>query len=561
MHFANGSSAAALFMIFLVLAGMVFLSGYFKSRIINNLFSKNQQDLLFSNFNRPARNIRHIALAAGLFLICLSLLDPRWGTKSSQVEIEGIDMVLVMDISRSMTTPDVTPSRLELSKKLSIQLMSLLLGNRIALTAFAGFAFNVVPLTTDINAIAIFLNELSPDMIDIQGTNLEDALKKAIELFERDALTHKAIVVFTDGEDYEFSPLNQVRIARDKGISVFTVGIGTPNGGMIPLYDKNGNFADYLKKNGTPVTSRLNENLLSQIASETKGFYVHGDENSITMLAKKLDEIKKSKFGNNVYEFMEPQYQYFLLAGLLLLFIYLLLPDRKLTLTLRNIGAIAVLFLFVQNSGYSSEASKGTSDYKKGGYEDALKHFQKGIMLDPKNEKLRFNEGDSLYQLQKYDDAMASFSGLTNSKKNIIRDKAAYNIGNTYLEKQDFQKAMESYRPLLENPGIDKNLFKKVLQNFLYAKLQQKQQQQNQNQNSNQQNKQDKQKQDKNKDKDNKQNQDQKKQDKEKQQMQNKPISPSDVDNLLNLLEEEEKKHLTKKEKDKTIRIYPRNEW
>ncbi len=303
MHLANGSIWSWILIFVSIITAIIIYSYFRKKNLINKLFSKSQQNLLLSNLSQPARAVKIISLILALFFICFAVLDPRWGTKSVQATIEGIDVVFVLDISKSMTTPDVVPNRLEVSKKLSSQLMSLLLGNRIGITAFAGYAFNIIPLTTDINASSVFLNELTTDMIDVQGTNLEDAIKKAMELFEKDTLTHKAIVIFTDGEDYEFSPLNQVQLAKEKGITIFTVGIGTPNGGQIPLYDDKGNIIDYLKKDGKTVTSRLNEALLTKISEETKGFYISGNENSMISLAKRLDEIKKSRFGSNIYEF------------------------------------------------------------------------------------------------------------------------------------------------------------------------------------------------------------------------------------------------------------------
>ena len=562
MHLANGSLWFILFIVFIAAVFTILFFNYKKAQILNAIFSKNQQNLLLSNFNRPARIVRLFCLSIGLFFILFALLDPRWGTKSVQANIEGIDVVFVLDISRSMTTPDIIPDRLSAAKKLSSQLMSLLLGNRIGITAFAGFAFNVIPLTTDINAASVFLNELSVNMIDIQGTNLEDALKKAMELFEKDTLTHKAIVVFTDGEDYEFSPMNQAKIAAEKGISIFTVGIGTPNGGEIPLYDEKGNLADHLKKNGETVISRLNDQLLAKIAEITKGFYIYGNENSIISLAKRLDEIKKSRFGNNAYEFMEPQYQYFLLIGLLLLFIYLLLPERRIKFnnnSFKGLIIIGLLLLPLFNKSYSSNASSGTDEYKKGNFEEALNNFQKAIVKDPKNEKYRFDEGDSFFQLRKYDESAASFFSLTNSKDINIRQKSQYNFGNSLLEKQDFTGAILAYKNILENNDKNSPIYKKALQNFVYAK----QQLQQQNQNNSNQNKDD-QKNDKNnksdKEKQNQNNQNGK-QNQEQKQNQTKPISPSDIDNILNLVQEDEKKHISRKERDKTIRVYPRDEW
>ncbi len=251
--------------------------------------------------------------------------------------------------------------------------------------------------------------------------------------------------------------------------------------------------------------------------------------------------------------------------GMLFLLISILLPDRNIRLNgrLPQFMIIFILIIMIFNRSYTSDASSGTSEYRKGKFDSALSNFQKAIITDPKNEKFRFNEGDSYYQLQKFDESAASFSGLSNSKDKIIRDKTIYNYGNSLLEKQDYNGAINSYRSILEGEEKNSGVYKKALQNFLFAKEQIREQKQN-----NQNNKDNKDQKDKNKDnKNNNKNQDnrnnnKKSQDKQDQkQQQTKPISPSDIDNLLNLIQEEEKKHLSKKEMDKSIRVSPKYEW
>jgi Ca-activated chloride channel family protein len=562
MRLANESLVLFVSIVFIIFSFLVIFSYYLRGLFRKSLFSKSQQKLVFSNLNENFRLARFVSLILAFFFVSFAVLDPRWGTKNLQAEIEGIDVVFVMDISRSMATKDVVPSRLDLAKKLSVQLLSLLAGNRVGMTAFSGFAFNVIPLTADIDAAMVFLNELSFDMIDVAGSNLEDSLRKALGLFEKDALTHKAIVLFTDGEDYEFSPRDQVKIAKEMGVSLFTVGLGTPNGASIPLFDEKGNFLDYLKKDNKIVISKLNENLLKRMAEETRGLYFSGNEDSIVALSKKLNEIKKSRFGNNVFEFMEPQYQYFLLIGVLFLFIFLFLPERRLVFTKKTALSLVIFFTFfcLANRSFSSDASEGVREYKKGNYEEALKHFQKSVVKSPEDKKLIFNEGNAFYQLKNYDEAANSYSGLTNSSDQNLRQKSLYNLGNAFLERKDFGGAASAYRDVLSNEKEGNVLYKKALQNLLYAKQQQREQQ-NQSDSKNDQKK-NGQKQDKNKaDQKNQSNSQKQKPQNEDQQKSTKPLTQNDVQNLLNLIEEDEKKHLRKKQRDKTIRVYPKNEW
>ena len=581
MHFANqeywlGIGIIVGFLIFLII--YTYLR---RNRIVKSVFSDSQREMLLSNFSPGARLFRTLCLLLSVFLIGISMFDPRWGSKSVERTIEGIDIVFVMDISTSMTTPDVSPNRMEYSKLLAQQLMSSLIGNRMGIVGFAGFGFKVIPLTVDVNAAALFLNEMSPDMTDVQGTNLEDALKQAIDLFEKDTLTHKAIVVITDGEDMEFDPMKQVKIAKEKGIYVFTVGIGSPNGGQIPLLDKNGQIADYLKDDkGQTVTSKLNVNLLTQIATETGAFYVPGDENGIIELGNRLNEIKKSPFGKNLYEFMEPQYQYFLLPGLLLMMVYLLFPDRKIKWNARKLAIIAGLMLFC-NAGFASVSSDAVKEYQSGNYDKALELFQKAITLDPNNERLRFNEANTYYQLADYAHATARYMSLTNSGDREVKNRSVYNLGNTFYQTKKYGEALQAYKYILDHEPLDSDLFTRALKNFVTIKqIPPEQQQQNQknqdkkDQQNQDQNKEDKQ-QDKNKDKNQDKNKDQNKndqnkdkkdqqpqnQDKKDQQNQETPtVKQSDIDKLLNLIESEEKKHLGKKETGK-FQIEPKIKW
>jgi len=391
MHLVNKNYWFLILLIQLILISIIVGSYFIKNNTIINIFSENQQKIILSNINYSFKKIRLIFLILSILLLGLTTLDPRWGTKNSIREIEGIDLVIIIDISKSMLTKDVYPDRINYSKKLASYLINLLNDNRIGLTAFAGYGFNIIPLTTDFNAINIILNELNTEIIDVQGSNLEDGIKKAIELFEKEALTHKAIVLFSDGEDNEFNPIKQANIASKKGIYIFTVGIGTIKGDMIPIYDDNGKIIDYVKYNGKAIYSKLNEDLLKRISYLTKVEYFYGDEKNILKLANKINEIKKSKLINNPFDLTEPKYHYFLLISIILIILYMFLPERKLFL---KFVFLFIIFPIFTNSSYGSLESKATKEYFKKNYENALKLFQKSILFNKKNEKLLFNEAN-----------------------------------------------------------------------------------------------------------------------------------------------------------------------
>jgi len=560
VHLVNRDLWWFLLLLWVILTGLIIWSQSRKKRMVSEMLSPVQQHNLLSGFLPFRRTLRTVLFSAALFFIMIALMDPRWGTRSGEVPLEGIDVVIIMDISRSMLTPDVVPNRLTLAKKEATELAARLWGNRVGLVAFAGYGFKMIPLTSDINAVFSFIDQIDTDMIDIQGSNIEDALKQALGLFQEDTLSHKAIVLFTDGEDTEFDPIKQARKAKEQGVTLFCVGVGTPKGADIPLKDANGTVRDYLKdSHGNIVRSKLNEALLTRLAEITGGAYYHADSASMLNLSRRLDKIKKTRFGSHPYELMEPQYQYFLLIALLCLLLYLFMPEKKFDFKVLSVLLFAA-FLFPSQL-YSSGGSLGVREYHRGHYKAALSHFREAITQNPDNARLLYNEGVVYLRLTNFQRAAFSFTGLTNSKIKAVRQKAAYNLGISLMAQRKLEPALKIYADLLEKLNPKSLLFKKALNNFLFLKQmiskknKQKKQQKNQKNGKGKNRKQDQQKQNGKKNKN----------DKQKQQSKNKYEpkikSLSDAEKLLSLIEQEEKKHKIKMEHRKGILIAPRQKW
>ncbi len=564
MHLANIQNW--FWVILFVISGIFFilLAFYRKTALLKQLFQGKQRQEFSSDYNPFFRMMRQLFLIVSILIIGFVLMDPRWGSKDTSVEMEGIDMVIVMDISRSMETPDVQPNRLEKAKLYSYQLITQMLGNRVGLAAFAGYGFKVIPLTTDIQAALNFLEELNTDMIDVQGSNIEDALKNAGELFEKDTLTHKVVILFSDGEDIENSPMKEVNKLKENGIVLFTVGIGTRNGGTIPLLNQQGEVIDTLKDDkGKEVISQLNEELLTGMAEKTGGFYIYGDTSSLNTLVQRLNKIKKSPFGTNVFEVMEPQYQLFLLMAVLLMLTYFLFPEKK------SWGKTAAAFLFLTLLNLSSCAlplNEAKHLFHEKQYQQALQIYQKQIVQDPYNERLLFNEGNCYLMLSNFQQEVYSFVRLTNSPELAVKLASKYQLGQAYFLGKEYENSLINHKWLLDHLDPKSSLFGYARDTFVFIKQMQKQ---NQNQSQTNQNKDQNQSENNDqKDKKNNQNQDQdknqdKQQDKQQSQsaQQQQPVQPSDVENLLNLIEQEEKKHLSQKDKPKGNFVPNQQKW
>ena len=281
-----------------------------------------------SSVFKPALKLAFVALAiAG---IVLALVNPKIGTRTEKVKREGVDIVFAIDVSKSMLAEDVAPSRLEKSKQIVSQIINSLGTDRIGIIGYAGSAYPVLPITTDYSVAKMFLQSMNTDMVSSQGTAIADAIHLASTYYD-DPQTSKLLVLVSDGEDHGEDSEAAAEEAEKKGIKILTVGVGTEKGGPIPLKN-NGRIEGYKKDNaGETVITKLYPDALKTIAERTKGGYVYGGTTrEVTDYVKKaLENIEKKEFESKEVALYESQFQWFLGAALLLLFLDIFLLDRK----------------------------------------------------------------------------------------------------------------------------------------------------------------------------------------------------------------------------------------
>lgn len=217
---------------------------------------------------------RNVLWIAALAFSIIALARPQWGYEWREVKRQGLDIVVAVDVSKSMLAQDVKPNRLERTKLAVQDLVKKLKGDRIGLVAFAGDAFLVCPLTADYHGFLLSLEDLDTDSVSRGGTNVAAAIEEAVKEYDQTPSRHKAVIVVTDGENLEGDPLSAANKVKAKGIKVFCVGIGTPEGELIQLKDIVGNPEFVKDEHGNFVKSRLNEDLLQKIALATGGIYV-----------------------------------------------------------------------------------------------------------------------------------------------------------------------------------------------------------------------------------------------------------------------------------------------
>jgi Ca-activated chloride channel homolog len=280
------------------------------------------------DLDRRRRRVRAGLVVAAVGAIGLALAGPMWGFHWEEVRREGIDLVVALDTSKSMLATDVTPNRLARAKLAVQDLLAQVEGDRIGLVAFAGSAFVQCPLTLDRNAFRESLAAVEVGLIPRGGTNLTEALDTALEAFEGTQGSHQALVLITDGEDHEGTLDDAIKRAAERGVKVFTVGIGTAEGELIP-----GEGGGFLKdRKGQVVKSRLGEDTLKKIAIDTGGVYLHAAGADLGLAGLYRDHIatmEKRQLASTLERRYEHRFQVPLAIALLLLVAESFVGDRR----------------------------------------------------------------------------------------------------------------------------------------------------------------------------------------------------------------------------------------
>jgi Ca-activated chloride channel family protein len=268
---------------------------------------------------------------AAFVLMVLALANLQTGSRLKEEKRSGADLMLCLDVSNSMLAQDLLPNRLTFAKYSIERLLQNLKGDRVGLVIFAGEAYLQLPITNDYGAARMFLRSVETGIVPVQGTNLTAALEKAYESFGQDIGKNKAIVLITDGEDHEQGAVEKARELSEKGIMINTIGIGSENGVPIPVYE-NGKPVGYKKDaSGQTVVTRLNPQILKEIAAAGNGVYVQASQQNmgLDIVLRKIDELEKRNLGTQAFYDYESQYPWFLGGALICLLLDMFLTDRK----------------------------------------------------------------------------------------------------------------------------------------------------------------------------------------------------------------------------------------
>lgn len=280
--------------------------------------------------------LKFILFTTAVILVILAAARPQFGSKLREQKSEGIEMMLAVDISNSMLAEDFEPNRLERTKYAIGKLFEGLQQDRVGLVVFAGEPKVQLPITSDYRMARAFARKIDPSLVSVQGTAIGKALEQSLLAFSSDTeQSHgRVIILITDGENHEDDAIEVAKRAADMGVKIFTIGIGTPEGAPIQI---NGEFIK--DENGEMVVSKLNEEMLARIADITGGAYVRATKQSIGLdeIVKAINEMEQTELSTVRFEEFNEQYQYLLIAALVLLLAEFLLLDRR-NLLLRHLN-------------------------------------------------------------------------------------------------------------------------------------------------------------------------------------------------------------------------------
>ena len=299
-----------------------------KKRTVKKIGDNRLVQQLIKNFSPQLFAGKFVLFSLAFSLGIIAVANLRRPGSAENISRKGIDVVIALDVSKSMLATDLSPNRLERAKQMILKLMDQMPNDRIALVLFAGKAYMQMPLTIDHGAAAIFVSSATPDAIPAQGTVFSDALQMSARAFNTKEGRFKSVILISDGEDHDEEALKTAESISQQGIMVCTVGIGSPEGAQIPDAATNDFKRDAM---GNIVVSKLNEDELKQIAEKTKGIYVHfeSSDQTVNELMKQLSQVERKTFTDVSLLNYTTYYMWFAGVMFLLLVLEFILPERK----------------------------------------------------------------------------------------------------------------------------------------------------------------------------------------------------------------------------------------
>jgi len=405
-------------------------------QLLQRLVAPRLQPLLAGNLSHGKRRLHFALILGALACFIVALAQPRYGYISEEAKRKGRDVLIAVDTSRSMLSNDVVPNRLERAKFAAQDLINALEGDRLGLVAFAGSAFLQAPLTVDYTAVFSALNELDTQIIPLGGTNIAEAIRTATEAFGKGESESRCLVLFTDGEDLGTDALEAARKAAGT-VRIFTVGVGSPDGSLIPVPGENGGTQFVKGPDGQFVKSRLDEKMLAGIAEATGGFYTrlqNGPTDMHRLVAEGLGRMKEEEIDAKMSRRPIERYQWPLGLGIALLMVSVLINERR-RKSLNGARALSLVLALGTLLSHPTCAATSEELYKQGHFDEARQQYEQALKKRPGLPALEFDKGATDYALGDLDAAAVAFGKALAATDQKLRSKVEQNLGTTLLKR------------------------------------------------------------------------------------------------------------------------------
>jgi Ca-activated chloride channel homolog len=443
-----------------------------KQQLIAQFVPQRLLPQLTDRISHPRQQLRLALLGLSALCSLVALSRPQWGYEWVEVHQQGLDLVVAIDASRSMLAQDLPPNRLTRAKLAALDLARLSRSDRLALVPFAGIAYLQCPLTIDHEAFRQNLEIVSPDIMPQGGTSLAQAIRISMETLRDSTHSDKAIILISDGEDHDGDATNAARQAALAGIRIFTIGVGSPQGALLQTIDPSGAPQFIKDPQGNAVLSRLNEELLQQIAREANGLYValRAPDAVETLVNNGLSPLTRSDQASRLIRRFHEQFHWPLGLAIAFLLIESLLSERRRaprsaiaparpnSMDTRIAAGFVALLLI---PAYAASPAQALKQFEAGAFEEAEASYQELLQQRGPDPRLHYNRGTAAYRRGDFAAAARDFEAATTAPDLALQQKAYYNLGNALYrwgEQLDddsrriapWNQALEKYKAALQ---------------------------------------------------------------------------------------------------------------
>ncbi len=277
------------------------------------------------------RAVKFIMLLFAVLFVILGIANPQIGTKMEEVKREGVDIMIALDVSNSMKAEDIKPNRLESAKQEISRMLDKLQNDRVGLVVFGGDSYLQLPLTADYSAAKLILSTIDVDVVPVPGTAIGSALRLSMKSFLSEEKKYKVVILITDGENHEDDAVAAAKVAHAEGVIVHAIGMGSPEGAPIPVYQNNTQVGFKKDQNGAIVLTKLDETGLQEIATVGGGKYIRAtnQQSELDVVFKEIETMEKKEFGMKMFTEYEDRFQFFLAPALLFIVLEFFISERK----------------------------------------------------------------------------------------------------------------------------------------------------------------------------------------------------------------------------------------